>query len=99
VTALLPAIPTGLKQSTTTLDGLGKLLGMMGQQQDLREMYDDPETAFDPRALLPETMRFVISRLARGKPRCRRSGAEAPGRQLGYSEEAIAGTRRTLLSE
>ena len=46
VTALLPAISTGLKQSTATLDGLGKLLGMMGQQQDLREMYDDPETAF-----------------------------------------------------
>jgi hypothetical protein len=46
VTALLPAISTGLKQSTATLDGLGKLFGMMGQQQDLRDMYDDPETAF-----------------------------------------------------
>ena len=46
VTALLPAISTGLKQSTATLDGLAKLFGMMGQQQDLRDMYDDPETAF-----------------------------------------------------
>jgi hypothetical protein len=46
VTALLPAISTGLKQSTATLDGLVKLLGMMGQQQDLHDMYDDPETAF-----------------------------------------------------
>jgi hypothetical protein len=46
VTALLPAISTGLKQSTATVDGLARLFGMMGQQQDLHEMYDDPETAF-----------------------------------------------------
>jgi hypothetical protein len=35
VTALLPAISTGLKQSTATLDGLGSLFGIMGQQQNL----------------------------------------------------------------
>jgi hypothetical protein len=46
VNALLPAISMGLKQSTATLDGLGQLLGMMGQQQDLHDMYDDAETAF-----------------------------------------------------
>ena len=46
VNALLPAISMGLKQSTATLDGLGQLLGMMGQQQDLHGMYDDAETAF-----------------------------------------------------
>jgi hypothetical protein len=46
VTALLPAISTGLKQSTATVDGLGNLFGMMGQQQNLQAMYDDPETAF-----------------------------------------------------
>jgi hypothetical protein len=46
VAALLPAISTGLKQSTATLDGLAKLFGVMGQQQDLQDMYDDPETAF-----------------------------------------------------
>jgi hypothetical protein len=46
VAALLPAISTGLKQSTATLDGLSNLLGMMGQQQDLRDMYHDPETTF-----------------------------------------------------
>jgi len=46
VTALLPAVSTGLKQSTATLDGLAKLFGVMGQQQDLQAMYDDPETAF-----------------------------------------------------
>jgi hypothetical protein len=46
ITALLPAISMGLKQSTATLDGLGKLLGVMGQQQDLHQMYEDPETAF-----------------------------------------------------
>src|SRR5262249_7292488 len=48
VTALLPAISTGLKQSTATLDGLGNLFGMMGQQQNLQAMYDDPEMAFGP---------------------------------------------------
>jgi hypothetical protein len=46
VTALLPAISTGLKQSTATPDGLANLFGVMGQQQDLQDMYDDPETAF-----------------------------------------------------
>jgi len=48
VNALLPAVSMGLKQSTATVDGLGKLLATMGQQQDLHEMYDDPETAFGP---------------------------------------------------
>ncbi|MBO0756089.1 MAG: DUF937 domain-containing protein, partial [Bradyrhizobiaceae bacterium] len=48
VTALLPAISTGLKQSTATVDGLGNLFGMMAQQQDLPEIYDAPETAFTP---------------------------------------------------
>jgi hypothetical protein len=46
VTALLPAISSGLKQSTATLDGLGKLFSMMGQQQDLHTMYEDPDAAF-----------------------------------------------------
>ena len=46
VTALLPAISTGLKQSTATVDGLAKLFGVMGQQQDLQDMYDDPQAAF-----------------------------------------------------
>jgi hypothetical protein len=48
VTALLPAISMGLKQSTATVDGLGNLLGVMGQQQDLQDMHDDPEIAFGP---------------------------------------------------
>jgi hypothetical protein len=48
VTALLPAISTGLKQSTSTVDGLGNLFGVMGQQESLPEIYDAPETAFTP---------------------------------------------------
>jgi hypothetical protein len=51
VTALLPAISTGLKQSTATVDGLGNLFGMMAQQQDLPEIYDAPETAFAPQGV------------------------------------------------
>jgi hypothetical protein len=46
VTALLPAISTGLKQSTATPEGLGNLFGVMGQQRDLYAMYDDPQAAF-----------------------------------------------------
>src|SRR5262245_38920293 len=48
VAALLPAVSTGLKQSTATLDGLVNLFGVMGQQQHLQDMYDDPEAAFGP---------------------------------------------------
>ena len=46
VAALLPAISTGLKQSTATPEGLGNLFGVMGQQRHLHAMYSDPETAF-----------------------------------------------------
>ena len=46
VTALLPAISLGLKQSTATPEGLGNLFGVMGAQQHLQEMYEDPKTAF-----------------------------------------------------
>ncbi len=46
VTALLPAISTGLKRATATPEGLANLLALMAQQQDLRAMYDDPDTAF-----------------------------------------------------
>lgn len=46
VTALLPAISTGLKQATATPEGLGNLFAMMGYQPDLPAMYDDPKVAF-----------------------------------------------------
>src|SRR5262245_7274178 len=46
VMALLPAISTGLKQSTATPEGLGNLCGMMGHQQDLQTMHGDPKAAF-----------------------------------------------------
>ncbi len=46
VTALLPAISTGLKRATATPDGLANLLAVMAQQNDLPAMYDDPKTAF-----------------------------------------------------
>jgi hypothetical protein len=45
VAALLPAISSGLKQSTATFDGLGNLLAMMGQQHHLHALYDDDEAA------------------------------------------------------
>jgi hypothetical protein len=51
VTALLPAISAGLKQSTATPDGLGNLFAMMGQQQDLHALYDDAGTALGAKGL------------------------------------------------
>jgi len=46
VAALLPAISMGLKRSTTTPEGLGELLSLMGRQQGLYDMYEDPRAAF-----------------------------------------------------
>jgi len=43
VAALLPAVSRGLKQSTASPEGLGGLLSLAAQQQDL---YDDEELAF-----------------------------------------------------
>ena len=46
VAALLPAISMGLKRTTTTPEGLGNLLAVMGAQPELYAMYDDPQVAF-----------------------------------------------------
>jgi hypothetical protein len=46
VTALLPAISTGLKQATARPEGLGNLFAMMGYQPGLPAMYDNPKVAF-----------------------------------------------------
>ena len=51
VAALLPALSWGLKQSTSTVDGLGNLFAVMGQQKDLHPMYEDPDTAFGSEGL------------------------------------------------
>jgi hypothetical protein len=51
VAALLPAISTGLKQSTASPDGLGNLFAMMAQQQDLHALYDDAGTALGAKGL------------------------------------------------
>ena len=89
VTALLPAVSTGLKQSTATPDGLGNLFGLMGQQPDLQDMYDDPETAFGPDGVAagndalsvifgsPDMSRACTSGKAR-KPRSRQAVNERP---------------------
>jgi hypothetical protein len=94
VTALLPAISTGLKQSTATLDGLANLFGVMGQQQSLQDMYDDPDIAFGPEGLAagkdalsvifgsPDVSRAVIDQ-----------AQNFSGSQFEYSEEHVAGTR------
>jgi hypothetical protein len=45
VKALLPAISTGLKKSTSNVDSLGNLFAVMGQQSHLYALYDDAQTA------------------------------------------------------
>jgi hypothetical protein len=51
VTALLPALSSGLKQSTSTVEGLGNLFALMGQQKDLPALYDDAKMALSPNGL------------------------------------------------
>ena len=51
VAALLPAISAGLKQSTATVDGLGNLFALMGQQKDLPALFDDAKAALSPDGL------------------------------------------------
>ena len=51
VTALLPALSAGLKQSTATVDGLGNLFALMGQQKDLPALFDDAKMALSPDGL------------------------------------------------
>jgi len=51
VSALLPAISSGLKRSTSTVDGLGNLFALMGQQQNMQALYDDAETALGPQGV------------------------------------------------
>ena len=51
VTALLPAISAGLKQSTATIDGLGNMFALMGQQEDLPALFDDAKLALSPDGL------------------------------------------------
>jgi hypothetical protein len=48
VHSLLPAISMGLKRSTATPEGLGKLFSVAGQQPDLYAMYENPAAAFSP---------------------------------------------------
>ncbi|MGB7915351.1 MAG: DUF937 domain-containing protein [Rhodomicrobium sp.] len=51
ITALLPAISSGLKQSTSSVDGLGNLFALMGQQKDLPGLFEDAKTALSPDGL------------------------------------------------
>jgi hypothetical protein len=71
VTALLPAISTGLKQSTATPEGLGNLFAIMGHQQDLQAMYGDPVAAFARQGRAAGNDVFGNIRLARCKSRGR----------------------------
>jgi hypothetical protein len=61
VTALLPAISTGLKQSTATVDGLGNLFGVMAQQETCRKSMTPPRQPSAQKGLLLEMMRSQSS--------------------------------------
>jgi hypothetical protein len=55
VTALLPAISTGLKQSTATVDGLGNLFGRWDSSKTCRPCMTTLRPPSDQRASLLET--------------------------------------------
>ena len=76
VTALLPAISSGLKQSTSTVNGLGNLFAVMGQQKDLYALYDDADTALGPQGVgsigsgIDRHRAHGLLRARRERPRC-----------------------------
>ncbi len=86
VTALLPAISTGLKRATATPEGLANLLAITAQQRDLRAMYDDPDTAFGQqgRAAGNDVLSVIF-----GSPEVSRAVAERAQTQSGIGSEIL----------
>src|SRR5215470_20151397 len=86
VTALLPAISMGLKQSTATPEGLGNLFGMMGHQRDLQAMHGDPKIAFtqDGRATGNDILSMIF-----GSPDVSRAVADQAQQFSGVSSDVL----------
>ena len=86
VTALLPAISTGLKRATATPDGLANLLAITAHQRDLRAMYDDPDTAFGQqgRAAGNDVLSVIF-----GSPEVSRAVAERAQTQSGIGSAIL----------
>jgi len=86
VTALLPAISTGLKQSTATPEGLGNLFAVMGQDRSLAAMYSDPDVAFTRQGI--DSGNNVLSAIF-GTPDASRAVAAQAGEFSGITPELL----------
>ena len=86
VTALLPAISAGLKKSTATVDGLGNLFALLGQQQDLAPLYDDAKLALSPEGIAAgnQTLSFIF-----GSPQASREVVEQAQKSSGVSASIL----------
>ncbi len=82
VAALLPAVSEGLKRSTATVDGLGSLFALLGQQKDLPALFDDAKMALSPEGLAAGTqaLSFIL-----GSPEATQAVVDQAQKQSGVS--------------
>ena len=86
VTALLPAISAGLKQSTATVDGLGNLFALMGQQKDLPALFDDAKLALSPDGLAAGNLALSV---IFGSPEASRAVVDQAQKFSGVNSNAL----------
>ena len=86
VTALLPALSSGLKQSTSTVDGLGNLFALMGQQKDLPALFDDTKMALSPDGLAAGNLALSV---IYGSPEVRQAVVDQAQKYSGVSASIL----------
>jgi len=86
VAALLPAISAGLKQSTSTVDGLGNLLALMGLQKDLPALYEDAKIATSAEGVAAgnDVLSFIL-----GSPEVRQAVVDEAHKFSGVSSDVL----------
>ena len=86
VAALLPAISTGLKQSTSSVDGLGNLFALMGQHKDLPALYGDTKIALSAEGVAAgnQVLSFIF-----GSPEASRAVVDAAEKFSGVSSNIL----------
>jgi hypothetical protein len=86
VAALLPALSSGLKQSTSTVEGLGNLFALMGQQKDLPALYDDAKLALSPDGLAAGNLALSV---IFGSPEVRQAVVDQAQKFSGVSSSTL----------
>jgi len=86
VAALLPAISAGLKQSTSTVDGLGNLFALMGLQKDLPALFGDAKIALSAEGVAAgnDVVTFIL-----GSPEVRQAVVDEAQKFSGVSSNVL----------